>query len=149
MTPWFTKTPGENSTTSTVDRESYIFHFYRCCFIYLSSLQQIVCAACEAAPKGNAGMTYATEHLAGTLKNARRAKGLSQRALGKMAAIPQGHVSKIEAGAVDLRVSSLVELARALDLELMLVPRKTVPAVQSIVRGDAARPAYSLEDDDG
>lgn len=93
-------------------------------------------------------MTYATEHLADRLKNARRAKGLSQRALGKMAALPQSHVSKIEAGAVDLRVSSLVELARALDLELMLVPRKTVPAVQSIVRRDAGRPAYSLEDDD-
>lgn len=93
-------------------------------------------------------MTYATEHLADRLKTARRAKGLSQRALGKMAAVPQSHVSKIEAGAVDLRVSSLVELARALELELMLVPRKTVSAVQSIVRGDAARPAYSLEDDD-
>ena len=102
-------------------------------------------------------MTYATEHLAAALKNARRAKGLSQRALGKMAAVPQSHVSKIENGAVDLRVSSLAELARALDLELMLVPRKTVPAVRSITRGgagrpfpadDSARPAYSLEDDD-
>lgn len=101
-------------------------------------------------------MTYATEHLAAALKNARRAKGLSQRALGKMAAAPQGHVSKIEAGAVDLRVSSLVELARALDLELMLVPRRTVSAVQSIIRRDAGRaypadeslrPAYSLDDD--
>jgi transcriptional regulator with XRE-family HTH domain len=102
-------------------------------------------------------MTYATEHLADTLKNARRAKRLSQRALGKMAGVPQSHVSKIENGAVDLRASSLVELARALDLELMLVPRKTVSAVQSIIRGNAgrafpadepARPAYSLDEDD-
>ena len=102
-------------------------------------------------------MTYATEHLADTLKNARRAKGLSQRALGKKVAVPQSHVSKIENGAVDPRVSSFMELARALDLELMLVPRKTVSAVQSIIRGDAgcafpvdesARPAYSLDEDD-
>ena len=102
-------------------------------------------------------MTYATEHIAGSLRNARRAKGLTQRALGKKAAVPQSYISKIENGAVDLRVSSLVELARALNLELMLVPRKTVSAVQSIIRGDAGRafvavprPAYSLdEDDDG
>ena len=99
-------------------------------------------------------MTYATEHIASALKDARRAKGLSQRALGKKAAVPQSHISKIENGAVDLRVSSLVELARALHLELMLVPRQSVPAVQSIMRRDgersSARPAYRLdEDDDG
>ena len=67
------------------------------------------------------------------------------------------HVSKIENGAVDLRVSSLAELARALDLELTLVRRKTVPAVRSITRADVGRPfpadesaraAYSLEEDD-
>ena len=98
-------------------------------------------------------MAYATEHIAGTLKNARRARGLTQRSLGRKTALPQSHISKIESGAVDLRVSSLVELARALHLELMLVPRVAVPAVQSIIgedTGDPARPAYSLdEDDDG
>ena len=80
-------------------------------------------------------MSYATEHIASTLKSAREARGLSQRALSKKAGVPQSHISKIENGAVDLRVSSLVELARVLDLELMLVPRKAVSAVQSIVRG--------------
>jgi hypothetical protein len=34
-----------------------------------------------------------------------------------------------------LRLSSLVEIARALDLEVTLVPRKALPAVQSILRG--------------
>jgi transcriptional regulator with XRE-family HTH domain len=90
-------------------------------------------------------MTYATEHIASTLKNARRAKGLTQRGLGKSAAVPQSHVSKIENGAVDLRVSSLVELARVLDLELMLVPRKSVPAVQSIISGDTERTSFGNE----
>ena len=96
-------------------------------------------------------MTYTTEHIAGTLKNTRRAKGLTQCALGRKVAVPQSHISKIENGAVDLRVSSLVELARALHLELMLVPRKTVSAVQSIVRedaGESARPAYNLDEDE-
>lgn len=68
------------------------------------------------------------------LKEARKAKGLSQRALARLAGVPQSHISKIENAGVDLRVSSLVEIARALDLELMLVPRKTLPALNSIVR---------------
>lgn len=83
-------------------------------------------------------MRYVTEHIARTLKEARENKGLSQRALSKKAGMPQSHISKIESGAVDLRLSSLMELARALDLELALVPRKAVPAVRSIVRSSAA-----------
>jgi transcriptional regulator with XRE-family HTH domain len=79
-------------------------------------------------------MPYATDHIATTLKAAREAKGLSQRALSQAAGVPQGHISKIENVAVDLRLSSLIALARALDLELTLVPRKTVPAVQSVMR---------------
>ncbi len=81
----------------------------------------------------------AIEEISRTIKAAREAKGLSQRALAKMAGVPQSHISKIENAGVDLRVSSLTELARALDLELALVPRKTVPAVKSIVR--SSRPA--------
>jgi transcriptional regulator with XRE-family HTH domain len=76
-----------------------------------------------------------------TLKAARKAKGLSQRALAKMAGMPQSHISKIENAGVDLRISSLTEIARALDLELTLVPRKTVAAVRSIVR--SAQPEIS------
>ena len=79
-------------------------------------------------------MSYVTEHITSTLKTARKTKGFSQRELSKRAGVPQSHISKIENGTVDLRLSSLVALARILDLELMLVPRKTVSAVQSIVR---------------
>lgn len=85
-------------------------------------------------------MAYTTEYIAQTLKDARQGKGLSQRALSKLVGVPQSHISKIENGTVDLRLSSLVEIARALDLELTLVPRKSVTAVQSIVRsGQLAR----------
>lgn len=104
-------------------------------------------------------MRYATEYIATTLKNAREARGLSQRALSDQAGVPQSHISRIERGVVDLRASSLVELARVLDLELILVPRKSVSAVNSIVRStageppqpgsatrpDTVRPVYSLE----
>ena len=48
--------------------------------------------------------------------------------------MPQGHISKIENGAVDLKLSSLIALARILDLEVMPVPRKLVPAVQALAR---------------
>ena len=83
-------------------------------------------------------MSYATEHIAESLKAARERKGLSQRALSAKAGIPQGHISRIENDAVDLRLSSLVELARVLDLELTLVPRTKLPAVRAITRGDDA-----------
>ncbi len=74
------------------------------------------------------------DEIATTLKAAREAKNLSQRALADRAGVPQSHISKIESGRVDLRLSSLAELARALDLEVMLVPRRTVPAIKSINR---------------
>lgn len=79
-------------------------------------------------------MSYINNQILKSLKRARKAKGLSQRELSTKSGVPQSHISKIENGAVDLRVSSLIALARTLDLELELVPRKTVPAVQSIVR---------------
>lgn len=105
-------------------------------------------------------MSYATEHIADTLRAGRAAKGLSQRELSAKSGVPQGHISKIENGAVDLRISSLVALARILGLELMLVPRHSVSAARSIVRSsarsarpdggdnDTARPAYRLDEDD-
>ena len=85
---------------------------------------------------------HATEGFAEALRAAREAKGLSQRALGERAGAPQSHISKVENGLVDLRVSSLVAIARAVDLELVLVPRRSIPAVDSIARSfadDAAR----------
>jgi HTH-type transcriptional regulator/antitoxin HipB len=104
-------------------------------------------------------MVYAVEYLAKALKKARGEKKLSQRALSKKVGMPQPQISKIENAAVDLQASSLIQLARALDLEVMLVPRKHVPAVTSLIRVSGAagtdpqipRPAYSLdwEGDDG
>lgn len=88
-------------------------------------------------------MSYATEDLVARIKAAREAKGLSQRELSALADVPQSHISKIENDAVDLRVSSLSTIAHALDLELMLVPRKALPAVQSIVRSVSSAPVIN------
>ena len=90
--------------------------------------------------------------IAQALRAARTRKGVSQRALSALTGVPQGHISKIESGAVDIRLSSLIELARALDLEPMLVPRILIPAVQTIIApppDDIVRPAYSLDEDEG
>ncbi|MGD9639410.1 MAG: helix-turn-helix domain-containing protein [Alphaproteobacteria bacterium] len=84
------------------------------------------------------------------LKKAREDKGLNQRALSSKIAIPQSHISKIEAGDVDIKLSSLVEIARNLDLELMLIPREKATLVNNIIEnnGDNSSPAYSLDDEE-
>jgi transcriptional regulator with XRE-family HTH domain len=82
----------------------------------------------------------AAQPIIGTLIAARLRAGLSQGALGAKVGFAQSHVSKIERGAVDVQTSSLVELARALGLELMLVPAQLVPAVQALEREAAPDP---------
>lgn len=79
-------------------------------------------------------MTYAGDHIIRALREARQKKGLSQRELSARAGVPQSHISKIERGAVNIQLAGLLELARALDLEIVSVPRKLVPAVEGIVR---------------
>lgn len=88
-------------------------------------------------------MAYEAEKLAAALKAAREKKGLSQRALGARAGVPQSHISKIENGGVNLTVSSLTAIANALDLEVALIPRKAAPAVRTITRGVEDAPKAS------
>ncbi|MCB1118564.1 MAG: helix-turn-helix transcriptional regulator [Chlamydiia bacterium] len=83
------------------------------------------------------------------LREERLKKGWSQRALAERIGLPQSHLSKIENGAVDLQTSTLVELARTLELELMLIDRKWVPAVAALIRGAKPQtPLYQLEEED-
>ncbi len=79
-------------------------------------------------------MTYEIENVAATLRAARKRSGLSQRALGTIAGVPQSHISKIERGHVNLTVSSLAAIANSLGLDVVLVPRKAIPAVKAISR---------------
>lgn len=83
--------------------------------------------------------SYAVRQLAQTLKEARVARGFTQRELAKLAGFGQNRLALIEAGQVDLRTSTLVQLARALDLELVLTPRRVLPAVQSLTGNQASR----------
>ncbi|WP_346659337.1 helix-turn-helix transcriptional regulator [Bradyrhizobium sp. 164] len=61
------------------------------------------------------GRSNASRDLFLHIRTAREAIGLSQRDLSARITVPQSHISKIESGGADLRLSSLVELARALD----------------------------------
>ena len=84
-------------------------------------------------------MNYATQEIVKALKTVRQSTGMSQRALAEKAGVLQTQISKIENGVTDFRLSTLVALARALELEVALVPRKVVSAVQSVIR--ASEPA--------
>ena len=72
------------------------------------------------------------------LKNARIAKGLKQTELGDKLGLPQSHISKIEQGETDLRLSTVEDMARLTDMELMLVPRRLVSAVNAVIGGEGA-----------
>ncbi|HEB57237.1 MAG TPA: XRE family transcriptional regulator [Gammaproteobacteria bacterium] len=100
-------------------------------------------------------MRDSIEYIAQHLKKARESQGLSQRELSTKSGVPQGHISKIENGSVDLRLSSLVALARVLELELTLIPRKFLGVVNAVIsdapsrfEGGPPRPAYHLDEDE-
>lgn len=79
------------------------------------------------------------------LAAARARNAFSQRRLAQNVGMTQAHISKIEQGQVDLRLSSLVELARALDLDVQLVPRQAVLAVEGVRRAVEAQPPSAGE----
>lgn len=68
------------------------------------------------------------------LKEARISRGWGQRELGGKIGLPQPHISAIESGRVVPRFDTLLDIVRVLDLDLLLVPRSLVPAVQSLIR---------------
>ena len=87
------------------------------------------------------------------LRQARAKRGWSQRKLGSAVGLPQPHISAIESGEVVPRFDTLLELVRVLEMDLLLVPRSLVPAVQSLVRaqqepGAAEKPLYAMSEDD-
>lgn len=79
-------------------------------------------------------MTYQSESLIAQAREIRAASGASQRALSERAGLTQSHISQIESGKMEPGLSSFIDMTRALDLELMLVPKKLVPAVLSLVK---------------
>lgn len=94
-----------------------------------------------------------------SLVQARHKLGLTQSELGQRIGLPQMHISGIETGRVVPRFDTLLELVRALDFDLMLIPRNLKPVVESLIQtdrhkqgrdgeSDEDRPLYALDDSD-
>ncbi len=86
------------------------------------------------------------------LKDARINRGWGQRELGAEIGLPQPHISAIESGDVAPRFDTLLDIVRVLELDLLLVPRSLVPAVQSLIReqrepDSAEKPLYAGNDE--
>jgi transcriptional regulator with XRE-family HTH domain len=92
-----------------------------------------------------------TTHLADGLKAARLSRQLSQAELAAKLGLRQRQISDLERASNDPRLSTIHNVARAIELELMLIPRHLISAVNALQRPgtDASkRPLYALGDDD-
>jgi transcriptional regulator with XRE-family HTH domain len=68
------------------------------------------------------------------LKATRRGRKLTQEQVADIAGISRPRYREIEAGSSAARTTTLINIARALGLELMLVPQAMVPAVEALLR---------------
>ena len=87
------------------------------------------------------------------IKQSRAERGWSQRQLGVAVGLPQPHISAIESGEIVPRFDTLLDLVRVLDLDLLIVPRPLVPAVQSLIRAQKEpeseeKPLYAVDEDE-
>lgn len=83
------------------------------------------------------------------LKSARLEKKLKQYELGSKLGLPQSHISKIEQGVTDPRLSTVTDMARVLDQELVLVPRAMLRVIKAIIQGeDEPTPMWQLDEEE-
>lgn len=76
----------------------------------------------------------ALQQIGQLLKAARKGQGLTQEQVADLAGLSRPRYREIEAGGTAARTSTLINIARALGLELMLVPQAMVPAVDALLR---------------
>ena len=63
--------------------------------------------------------------------------------------MPQSHVSKIEKGLSDPRLSTISDMARLLDQELILVPREKLSIINALInQDDEQQPMWNIDKDD-
>ena len=79
-------------------------------------------------------MSYQSEDLLREVQDRRVKAAMSQRALAERSGLSQPHISQIETGRLEPGLSSFIQMARALDLEIVLVPKKFLHAVEGILR---------------
>ena len=76
------------------------------------------------------------------LRKVRKASRMSQREMEKRTGIHQARLSRIENGQVDPKLAEAIEMARAVERDLVMVPRRALLAVLGVIRdfeGDGRR----------
>lgn len=68
------------------------------------------------------------------LKATRKGLQLTQEQVADIAGMSRPRYREIEAGSSAARTTTLINIARALGLELMLIPQAMVPAVDALLR---------------
>jgi len=82
-------------------------------------------------------MSYSSEELVRTVQAKRTQERISQRALAVRSGLTQAHISQIETGRLEPGLSSFIQMVRALDLEVVIVPKKLLPAVEGVLRSNS------------
>jgi DNA-binding XRE family transcriptional regulator len=68
------------------------------------------------------------------LRQTRDSAGLTQGQTADLAGISRPRYRDIETGVAAARATTLVNIARALGMEMMLVPQRMVPAIEAMLR---------------
>ena len=85
------------------------------------------------------------------LKTARLSSAMTQEQVADLAGISRPRYRDIETGVAAARTTTLINIARALGMEVMLVPQAVVPAVEALLQpndGDDFPAFISRPDDD-
>ncbi|HRE43398.1 MAG TPA: helix-turn-helix transcriptional regulator [Terricaulis sp.] len=82
---------------------------------------------------------------------ARAAAGLTQEQVAELAGISRPRYRDIEKGAAAARATTLINIARALGLEMVLAPQAMVPAIEALMHphDDDDRPAFAVQPEVG
>ena len=78
--------------------------------------------------------SIALHEIGGVLKQARIAAALTQEQVAELAGISRPRYRDIETGAAAARTTTLINIAGAVGLEIMLIPHAMVPAVNALLR---------------
>jgi len=91
------------------------------------------------------------ENLIKELREARKKKGMTQSRLAHSVGLPQSHISGIEQGKIDIRISTLMQIARILDHEVILTPRQMEPYIKALIAGKEdveTQPRFQVDPED-
>jgi transcriptional regulator with XRE-family HTH domain len=90
-------------------------------------------------------MNYKAEDLALQLRQARENAAMSQRDLSARSGVTQSHISQIESGKLSPGIGTMIDIGRALDLELVFIPKRSMSAVNSLIQHTPARHGLTPE----